>query len=110
MAAPTAGKMQRNSERLEETRGCCVALSEALAELQLVELETFLDAKISRPIQHPPPHAPPPPTTAIISLLSLSFFLPSLFLSLLSSIHSSYISSLSEPSSSVENTDVLYQV
>ena len=32
------------------------------------------------------------------------------FLSLLSSIHSSYISSLSEPSSSVENTDVLYQV
>lgn len=32
------------------------------------------------------------------------------FLSLLSSIHSSYSASLSEPSSSVENTDVLYHV
>ena len=95
-AALTAGKIQRNSERLEETRGCCVALSEALAELQLVELEAFLDAKISSPIQHPPSwHHPPTPAIIPLFFLFPSFvsFLFS-FLTLPSSLLSSLPSSI----------------
>lgn len=52
--AAAAEKMQRHSERLKETRGCCVALSEALAGLQLVDLKVFLNTKSPIPF---PPHS-----------------------------------------------------
>lgn len=87
--------MQRNSGRLE-MRGCGVALSEAQAGLQLLDLKVFLNTKVSNSNPHSILIAPVPSLIPFLLSLSLSFYLPfSLPPSLSPSFPSSFPSLLS---------------